>query len=266
MSDKDLGKRFPVNRKLKKPPISSSIPLPSPISGRKGANTKLIRRPSSKFTRSAKILRRCKSEPAILTVKENDCLYDRDHRHPDLNQPEEEGVLFRPQTCADVFRSSDYVPLARSPRKSFEWYNKDAKVVVNVTVEGSPGPIRTMVRLGSSVEDAIHLFVQKYSEEGRTPKLDKDASSTYELHHSYFSLQSLDRCNAIGDVGSRSFYLRKGNSHSSSNESLNSGHIFDNTGAASNHHPLVLLPDIVVGKLHKFIRRMHKLCRFLVCT
>lgn len=69
-------------------------------------------------------------------------------------------------------------------------YNKDAKVVVNVTVEGSPGPIRALAKLGSSVEETIRLVIGKYNKEGRTPRLDKDATSTFELHHSYFSLQS----------------------------------------------------------------------------
>lgn len=69
-------------------------------------------------------------------------------------------------------------------------YNKDAKVVVNVTVEGSPGPIRAMVKLSSSVEETIKLVIDKYGEQRRTPHLDKDAISTFELHHSYFSLQS----------------------------------------------------------------------------
>lgn len=61
--------------------------------------------------------------------------------------------------------------------------------MINVTVEGSPGPIRTMVKLGSNVEEITKLVVNKYNEEGRTPLMDKDAFSTYELHHSYFSLQ-----------------------------------------------------------------------------
>lgn len=69
-------------------------------------------------------------------------------------------------------------------------YKKDSKVVVNVTVEGSPGPVRTMVKLGSSVDETIKLVVDKYSEEGRTPKLYRDSASSFELHHSYFSLQS----------------------------------------------------------------------------
>lgn len=63
-------------------------------------------------------------------------------------------------------------------------------MVVNVTVEGSSGPIRAMVKLGSSVDETIKLVVDKYNEEGRTPKLSRDETSSFELHHSYFSLQS----------------------------------------------------------------------------
>ncbi|PHT92585.1 hypothetical protein T459_00467 [Capsicum annuum] len=53
-------------------------------------------------------------------------------------------------------------------------YKKEAKVVIDVTVEGSPGPVRTMVKLGSSVDETIRLVIDKYSEEGRTPRLDKN--------------------------------------------------------------------------------------------
>lgn len=69
-------------------------------------------------------------------------------------------------------------------------YNRDAKVVVNVTVEGSPGPVRAMLKLGSTVEETIRLVVNKYGEEGRSPYLDKHAASSFELHSSHFSLQS----------------------------------------------------------------------------
>lgn len=67
-------------------------------------------------------------------------------------------------------------------------YNRDAKVVVTVTVEGSPGPIRAMVKLGSSVEETIKHVLNRYGKEGRTPKLDNNTSS-FELHCSYFSLE-----------------------------------------------------------------------------
>ncbi|EPS59723.1 hypothetical protein M569_15083, partial [Genlisea aurea] len=89
-------------------------------------------------------------------------------------------------------------------------YEKEAKVVVNVTVEGSPGPIRTLVKLGANVDETIKLVMKKYKEEGRRPKLDTDAASFYELHSSNYSLESLNRSDLIGDAGSRSFYLRKG--------------------------------------------------------
>lgn len=62
-------------------------------------------------------------------------------------------------------------------------------MVVNVNVEGSPGPIRTMVRLGSTVDQTIKQVMDKYGEEGRTPKLERDCATDFELHHSYFSLQ-----------------------------------------------------------------------------
>lgn len=77
---------------------------------------------------------------------------------------------------------------------SLQGYNKDAKVVINVSVEASTGPIRAMVKLGCSVEEIIKLVVKRYRDEGRTPKLDKDEA--FELHPSYFSLQS--KCKVLG--------------------------------------------------------------------
>lgn len=62
-----------------------------------------------------------------------------------------------------------------------------AKVVINVSVEGSPGPVRTLVKLSCNVEETIKMVVEKYSKEGRTPKLDKDLA--FELHQSHFSIQ-----------------------------------------------------------------------------
>jgi len=59
-----------------------------------------------------------------------------------------------------------------------------------VTVEGSPGPVRTMVKLGSSVDDTIKLVVNKYREEGRSPDINPKMASSFQLHHSHFSLQS----------------------------------------------------------------------------
>lgn len=69
-------------------------------------------------------------------------------------------------------------------------YNKEAKVVVNVTVEGSSGPIRAMVKLGSSVEETMKMVKKQYDSEGRSPQIDQHSISSFELHPSHFSLQS----------------------------------------------------------------------------
>lgn len=181
------------------------------------------------------------------------------------------GILHGPLTCKDAFASSPslFTPFS-APVSPLKGYKADAKVVVNVTVEGSPGPLRTMVKLGSTVEETIKVVIDKYSEEGRTPWLDKDeASSTYELHHSHFSLQSLDKTELIGEVGSRSFYLRR----SSSNRSAD-GRSTEKTvqARASSPTPRPLPPFLLpvsafIGrKLGKIERRTRRLWKLLFCS
>ncbi|KAG6407965.1 hypothetical protein SASPL_130966 [Salvia splendens] len=131
-------------------------------------------------------------------------------------------------------------------------YNMDTKVVINVTVEGSPGPIRTMVKLGSNVEDIMKLVMNKYNEEGRTPQMDKKSYSAYELHYSYFSLQGLSKSDLIGDVGSRSFYLHRRSSA-------------DVTSNQLEALPLPFLPTFLNRKITKLMRKTRKLCIILGC-
>lgn len=63
-------------------------------------------------------------------------------------------------------------------------------MVVSVAVEGSPGPVKAMVRLAGSVEEAIAVVVDQYGREGRSPRLSHQAAAAFELHHSHFSLHS----------------------------------------------------------------------------
>ncbi|KAI4315314.1 hypothetical protein L6164_028138 [Bauhinia variegata] len=196
---------------------------------------------SSKKSKPRKILKRCSSAPALFW---NSFDFEGDDDQTWSTQ----GTLFRPQTFSDAFASSP--ALSFSPQ-SYEGYKKEAKVVINVTVEGSPGPVRAMVKLGSSVGDTIKLVADKYCEEGRTPKLDSNASSSFQLHHSYFSLQSLDKSERIGDVGSRSFYLRKSNGN---------GATESNVAALP---PPSLLPTFIARKI---IRRARKIWNIMVCS
>ncbi|KAL6986098.1 hypothetical protein U1Q18_019465 [Sarracenia purpurea var. burkii] len=262
MSDRSLRVRNPAtNRRARPQQPSSSFRRRTP----------LVPRQSSKPSRPIKILQRSKSEPNLQTVGLVAAPGGDIHR--DLTSPD--GVLYRPNTCTDIFSSAESLP-ALSPQ-NFGGYKKEAKVVVNVTVEGSSGPIRTMVKLGSSVEETIRLVVNKYSQEGRSPQLDKDASSTFELHNSYFSLRCLSKSDVIGDTGSRSFYLRKigggGNSRSiTTSDSFTSENV---SARASNSNtlapapapssPLFFLPPFVARAISKIIRRTCKLWKILGC-
>lgn len=238
MSKRDIRQRVPINRRSVKPP------QPSPSHRR---TTTLEPRRLLKPSKPIKILKRCNSDPTLGTSSADD------NRSPTPL----EIVLFRPQTCTDISCASDY--LLQSPPK-FEGYNRDAKVVVNVTVEGSPGPVRTMVKLGSSVDEAIRLVVNKYSEEGRSPQLDKEAASTFELHYSHFSLQSLNKSDMIGEAGSRSFYLRKSNS-CRGGESASSSFISDIVSPP----PVLFLPNFISRRIDKIIRRTKRLWKIIGC-
>ncbi|XP_021285188.1 uncharacterized protein At4g22758 [Herrania umbratica] len=262
MSEKSLRRRLPRGRRPRLPYPSPSPRLRTPPPHRRSAK---------RSSKHGGILKRCASEP---------CLWSsvaEDEQRSNLLGSEVEGALFRPQTCTDVFVSSPCILGFGSPRSSsspkqvFEFgmqgYNKDAKVVINVSVEGSPGPVRSMVKLGSSVEETIKLVVDKYAEEGRTPKLDH--SSGLELHHSYFSLQSLDKSLIIGDAGSRSFYLRKNSSGRTSNGASNS-FVSEIAPEGANSPPAVppptyLLTAVIARKLSKIVRRTRRLWKVLVC-
>jgi len=99
--------------------------------------------------------------------------------------------LERPHTCFDVFVPDSpfsHSLSAASLNKPSPW--EEAKVVVSVTVEGSVGPVKAMVRLDASVGEAIAAVVERYAREGRSPRLDPAAAEAFQLHHSHFSLQS----------------------------------------------------------------------------
>ncbi|KAL2543946.1 Uncharacterized protein Fot_13179 [Forsythia ovata] len=261
MSDKNL-RRIPVSRRANSGNrVLKPSPSQSPATRRRiraAIGGRLWRSP-----KDVKILQRCKSEPALPEVRGDPG--GESSRTEKLAVEEGEGVLYRPQTCMDIF-SPPEILVPRSPHIYPEGYNKNAKVVVNVTVEGSPGPVRTMLKLGSSVEETVKLVVEKYNDEGRSPCLDKDAASTFELHHSYFSLQSLSKSDMIGDVGSRSFYLRTCCSDSRAENtctSLNTGTV----PATSTNHLAVSpsFPGLIDLKFKNMMRRTRKLWKILGC-
>lgn len=182
----------------------------------------------------------------------------------------EGGWLSRFHTLDDVFSCTpQLIDSSLCPFNA--GYDKDAKVLITVTVEGSPGPIRTLVKLGTSVEETIKLVVQKYGEEGRTPRLHKDSVS-FDLYVSYFSLESLDRSDAIGDVGSRTFYLRKNDKkcHERNGTEVAEIQCDDvNRNIVSPSEQLrphmTVFPPFFARKMSKLERRMLRLLKLLGC-
>ncbi|KAG6688843.1 hypothetical protein I3842_11G145300 [Carya illinoinensis] len=258
MPERSLRRRVPATGgRCSKPPN----PSPSP----RGRSPQARRSAKQLASKPVKILNRCSSDPMLWSSSSgvNGSSISDDDRSL---RSEGSGVLFGPHTFTDVFASSPSL-LGLSPQR-YEGYRKDAKVVVNITVEGSPGPVRTLVKLGASVEDTIKLVVDKYSEEGRTPKLHRDAASSFELHHSYFSLKCLDKSEMIGDAGSRSFYLRKSSSQHRSNEP--SPCTTEIVPAREGSPPPIppsafLLPSFIAQKISKIVRRTRRLWKLLVC-
>lgn len=249
MSERSFRRRIPSIRRRTRPPH----PPPSPH--RRTLTHRRLKKPSKPVA----VLHRCSSEPILWTVS---FFVDGD----DNRNLESDGVLFRPQTCTDVLATSSFCSsfLSLSPQNQEIWsvqgYKKDAKVVVNVTVEGSPGPIRTMVQLGSSVEDTIQLVIDEYRKEGRSPQLHNDAAAAFEMHHSHFCLQSLNKSDAIGDVGSRSFYLRKS---SSSGRSSNGEQTPE--AAPPVQRPVFFSPASLDRRIKKIVRRMRRFWKLLGC-
>uniref|UniRef100_A0ACD5Z9D8 Uncharacterized protein n=1 Tax=Avena sativa TaxID=4498 RepID=A0ACD5Z9D8_AVESA len=142
---------------------------------------------SRKRGEGRRILKRSASEPALW--------YDaRVHPVPHgLSPPSPPPPpLERPHTCYDVFALdspfASSTSLASSPPDRKPW--EEAKVVVSVTVEGSAGPVKAMVRLGSTIREAIAAVVERYDREGRSPRLDPASADSFQLHHSHFCLES----------------------------------------------------------------------------
>uniref|UniRef100_A0ACD5YRG3 Uncharacterized protein n=1 Tax=Avena sativa TaxID=4498 RepID=A0ACD5YRG3_AVESA len=202
--------------------------------------------------------------------------------HPDTVPPHDlsppSPPLDRPHTCYDVFAldspyaSSTSLAPSLPDRKPWGW--EEAKVVVSVTVEGSAGPVKAMVRLGSSIREAIAAVVERYDREGRSPRLDPASADSFQLHHSHFCLESLNKSDKIGDVGGRNFYLHKNDGSNGlvhqregSDVNLGGGAITQSYGGpvagVPYHHQFFA---IVSKKLDKIGRRAKRIWRVLTCN
>lgn len=81
------------------------------------------------------------------------------------------------------------------------------KLLLNVSLQGSVGPVHVMTTPESTVGDLIAAALRQYQKEGRRPILPTADPSGFDLHYSQFSLESLDREEKLMALGSRNFFL-----------------------------------------------------------
>ncbi|XP_059278195.1 uncharacterized protein At4g22758-like [Lycium ferocissimum] len=111
-------------------------------------------------------------------------------------------LLRRPKTVPDLLagRKSDSTAVNIRPMKMM-------KLLVNVTIQRSVGPVQVLISLESTVVDLIAAALQQYSKEGRRPVLSSIDAADYDLHYSQFSLESLKREEKLNASGSRNFFM-----------------------------------------------------------
>ncbi|KAJ9540480.1 hypothetical protein OSB04_026986 [Centaurea solstitialis] len=114
------------------------------------------------------------------------------------------GKLRRPRTQPDLISSTGRV-VALSSTEILR--PKLTKLLLNVTVERSVGPVQVLISLESTVGDLVSAALRQYSKEGRRPILPSLGPSGFGLHYSQFSLESLDPNEKLIGLGSRNFFM-----------------------------------------------------------
>ncbi|XP_059300385.1 uncharacterized protein LOC132052733 [Lycium ferocissimum] len=110
----------------------------------------------------------------------------------------------RPRTVPNLFSGNG--PNAGS-LPELQVRPKLTKLLLNVTIQRSLGPVQVLISPESTVDDLIAAAIRQYSKEERRPALCSMDSSGYGLHYSQFSLDSLDSAEKLMALGTRNFFL-----------------------------------------------------------
>ncbi|OIT23223.1 PREDICTED: uncharacterized protein LOC109216691 [Nicotiana attenuata] len=113
-------------------------------------------------------------------------------------------LLRRPRTVPDLLSASR---LAAGTSPEVKDRLKLTKLLLNVTIQRSLGPVHVLISVESTVQDLIAATIRQYTKEGRRPVLTSGNPADYDLHYSQFSLESLDREEKLMGLGSRNFFL-----------------------------------------------------------
>ncbi|KAG9151266.1 hypothetical protein Leryth_002815 [Lithospermum erythrorhizon] len=109
-----------------------------------------------------------------------------------------------------VYRASSFhgqLPELHQIYHEHEEPKKLPKLLLNVTIQRSLGPVHVVMLPDSSVGELIAAAVHLYVKEGRRPVLSSVDPAGFDLHYSQFSLESLSREEKLITLGSRNFFL-----------------------------------------------------------
>ncbi|CAN4116301.1 unnamed protein product [Withania somnifera] len=115
-------------------------------------------------------------------------------------------LLRRPRTVPDLLaggRNSS----GESSKKVNIRQMKLMKLLLNVTIQRSVGPVQVVIAMESTVADLIAAALRQYLKEGRRPFLSSVDADYYDLHYSQFSLESLEKEEKLNALGSRNFFM-----------------------------------------------------------
>ncbi|KAG0459687.1 hypothetical protein HPP92_022815 [Vanilla planifolia] len=111
----------------------------------------------------------------------------------------------RPKTHTDLLsavRRASPAPSASAGERKVP-----SKVLFNVTVQWSLGPVQVLAYTEWTVNDLVVAALKIYIQEERRPPLPTSDPFAFGIHYSQFSLQSLDPREKLIELGSRNFFL-----------------------------------------------------------
>lgn len=97
--------------------------------------------------------------------------------------------LRRPSTQPNLLSTSVSISKSTPSENVANRPPKPTKLLLNVTMLGSFGPVHVVMSMDSTVADLIASAVRHYVKEGRRPVLPTTDPSRFNLHYSQFCLE-----------------------------------------------------------------------------
>ncbi|XVF10749.1 hypothetical protein REPUB_Repub07fG0209600 [Reevesia pubescens] len=98
-------------------------------------------------------------------------------------------------------------PSLRFPAVNDEISQRLTKLLLNVNIESSLGPVHVVMSSENTVNDLIKAAIEIYVKEKRRPLLEETDPKFFQLHYSQFCLESLKPGEKLINLGSRNFFL-----------------------------------------------------------